>query len=480
MADGNPFAPMINPNMRQTSLWDLRMMSAANRMETPFERGARGLYHRQGVSGDPMIAGLAGMANEPDYSQFTYDPAMREQAIAAGVQPLEASQVRQNMIFPNTGFFGAHPRLSAALEGGIFGALASHGGETAGESIQGALEGMVGGKRIREGLYRQQFARPFEAAGALEGLRDMQQRRELQGAQIKHYKDESDIQQERVELERQKNQLGLDKLIATRPVPVEGGAYLFGEGQRGPINVAAPWETPPAKPGWQFVPGPGRSGGVTKDMDVATREQLRIAGINPLEATPDQIAAANDAVLKQKEKIAGAGAGARAEATLPYKNLQTATAEHEAKIKGLQAKLLKSDDPQHRKAAEQQYYNNWMAQSAEIAAQNERKHFWEPSIPAPPFNQPTDKDIKTIIDQQNAEIQSQIDAEKQSFAQQYPQTTQVPEARRAAGGNVNIPQPVAPPNTDTRAPGPPVGMVQDGWRFKGGNPADPNAWEKAK
>src|SRR5579864_5461115 len=152
MADKNPFASMMNPNAARTGLWDLRMMSAANRMETPFERGSRGMYGHRGVSGDPMLAGLAGMANEPDYSQFTFNPAMRQAAEAAGVHPIGWQDVKQNQILPNTGFFGNHPRLSGMLESGIFGALASHGGETAGESIQGALEGLVGGQLIREGM----------------------------------------------------------------------------------------------------------------------------------------------------------------------------------------------------------------------------------------------------------------------------------------------------------------------------------------
>lgn len=282
------------------------MMSAANRMETPFMRGARGMYGRHGVSGDPMLSGMAAMANEPDYSQFTYDPAMRAQAVAAGVQPLEASQVKQNVLLPNTGFFGEHPRLSRALEAGIFGAAAARGGETAGESIQGTLEGIIGGKRIREGLQRQQFSRPFEAAGALEGLRDMQQRRELQAAQIKHYSDESDIQAERADVERQKLGLGYDKLAATRPVPVEGGAYTFDQ-----------------EKGWQFQPGAGKPT-TEHDLDIGTREQLRIMGIKDIsQATPDQIAQANAKAQRQAVErgaaMAGATTRARGDVTAPQK-----------------------------------------------------------------------------------------------------------------------------------------------------------------
>src|SRR5580765_5058232 len=127
MAD-NPFQTMLNPNASRAGLYDMRLMASANRMESPFEHGFRGSYGHQGVSGNPMLSGLMGMSGEPDYSQFTYDPVMRQRAIAAGVSPLEANQVKQNAVLPNTGFFGNHPRLSSAIEGGMFGALSAHGG----------------------------------------------------------------------------------------------------------------------------------------------------------------------------------------------------------------------------------------------------------------------------------------------------------------------------------------------------------------
>jgi hypothetical protein len=193
MADYNPFQSVMQPNSRQSGLWDMRMMGTANRMETPFERGIRGAG-RSGVSGNPMLASMASMSGEPDYSGFTYDPAMRAQAQSMGVQPLEANQVKQNVILPNTGFFGNHPRLSAAIEGGLLGAASTPGGgsmASTGENVGNVIEGAVGGQRVRQGMYRQQFARPFEARGMLEGMQDAQQRRELQEADIQHLRAEN-------------------------------------------------------------------------------------------------------------------------------------------------------------------------------------------------------------------------------------------------------------------------------------------------
>lgn len=287
MADGNPFAPVyMNPNASRTGLWDLRMMAAANRAEQPFMRGSH--WGHQGIAGDPLIGGLAAQANQPDYSQFTYDPAMRQQAIAAGVHPLEASQVQRNAILPNTGFFGAHPRLSGALEGGIFGALASHGGDTPGESIQGALEGLVGGQRIRQGMLRQQFARPFESNEMLEHLRDMQANRLFREAQVKHIGDESEIQQRRIEEQRQRDQIAMMRIDATRPVPVEGGTYVY-KGEGGPPSIGPDMLVNANMGGWQFEGGPGRprAGGQGSDFNqeiARMNAERKAAGKPPMTA----------------------------------------------------------------------------------------------------------------------------------------------------------------------------------------------------
>lgn len=411
MADYNPFQGMLNPNMsRGANLWDLRMMSAANRMEQPFERGMRGMYGRRGVSGDPMLAGMAGMANEPDYSGFTYDPAMRQQAIAAGVHPLEANQVQNNVFLPNTGFFGRHPRLSAALESGMFGAMAAHGGETAGESIQGALSGALGGQRMRQGLWRQQFARPFEQAGALEGLRDMQQRRELQAAQIKHYSSEADIQAERIQLERDKNALGYDKLNATRPVPVEGGTYVY--------NPSAP-----EGKGWEFQAGPGKGAG-ERDLDIGTREQLKIMGVAPGAATPAQISQANQRSQQQAIQRNAAMAGGRNAAELPYQNYKDARSQHDKRQTELQGKLLKSDDPSHLQSARDILFYNWMTQSAEAK---------QAGHPAPPM--PNESNVKDYINQQNAAVQKQMRDEDEQFKQDWPQALEHPPSSSPKTGS---------------------------------------------
>lgn len=408
MADGqNPFMGMLNPNMRQTSLWDLRMMSAANRSETPFERGARGMYRRQGVAGDPMLSGLAGLANEPDYSRFTFDPtahAAASQALSRyGLAPLEASQVKQNQVLPNTGFFGNHPRLSAALEGGLFGALASHGGETPGESIQGALEGLVGGRRIQQGMYRQQFARPFEAAGMMEQLSDMQQKHDLQEADIQH--------------------LRVMNAKAGRP-----DHDYRAIGNAGPLESNIPvldvttGQVLPGAVNPNFDPdaykASHRTAGAGTDFDrlVEMRNAERVkAGKPPLNS---------DEIIALRGKYMASPVGPGDAARLPYQNYQDAQREHNKRVDQLQGKLLKSDDPGHQKQARTDLIHDRMQQATEMQARGEKID--------PNFLIPSSKDVKAYIDQQNQATQQQIDAEQAAFVNQWPQALEAPPAPKGS------------------------------------------------
>lgn len=145
--------------------------------------------------GNPLLSGLMGAENQPDYSQFTYDPQARVAAskylTQFGLSPLAPDQVQHNAVLPNSGFFGAHPRLAGGIEGGIFGAASTRGSDTWGEGISNVAEGLIAGPRMRQGLLDKQFARPFEAASMMEGMQDRTQKRELQEAEIQHLRAEN-------------------------------------------------------------------------------------------------------------------------------------------------------------------------------------------------------------------------------------------------------------------------------------------------
>jgi len=127
-------------------------------------------------------------ADGMDYSQFTFDPDAHAAASKFlgqyGLSPLAPSQVQQNTVLPNTGFFGNHPRLSRMLEGGIYGAAASQGSNTWGEGIQSVANSLIAGPRMQAAAYQQQFEKPFQAARMLEGMEDVSQKRELTEAEI--------------------------------------------------------------------------------------------------------------------------------------------------------------------------------------------------------------------------------------------------------------------------------------------------------
>src|ERR1700686_1844695 len=107
----NPFGELNQGTDLRNQSMQMRMMMNADRMamqgmpRTRFASGGRG-----GLGQNPMPGAM--MGNETDYSPFTYDPALNAQARAAGVTPLDPSQVKHNAVLPNTGFFGNHPRLS--------------------------------------------------------------------------------------------------------------------------------------------------------------------------------------------------------------------------------------------------------------------------------------------------------------------------------------------------------------------------------
>ena len=255
MADNSTsFPSIINPNAARTGLWDMRMMSAANRMETPFERRAGG-----GGRGLSALSGLGGMQDQPDYSSFTFNPAQRQQAIEAGVTPLDPSQVRQNTFLPNTGFFGSHPRLSAALESGLLGAASTRQSQTTGEGISNAIGGALEGIQTRQSMYRKQFEAPFQASDVLENLQDKKQKRMLQEADIQHLRavnqhlEEGDYDkaQQLAETNRHNEAVEAERTNqtnATAPRNLGGGLYGTynpggkGPNQRGNWNIEENWD----------------------------------------------------------------------------------------------------------------------------------------------------------------------------------------------------------------------------------------------
>lgn len=297
----------------RTQRYNLAMMSAMNRMD-PYGQRPPSIHH-SALRSNPMMASMMG-GDEPDYSTFTTDP----QAHAAannylgqfGLSALEPSQVNPNAIFPNSGFFGQHQKLASMLEGGLFGGMATKGSDTIGEGISNVAGGLLEGRMARSRLLNRQFARPFEAANMLESLQDKTQKRDLQAADIEHLRA---VNQHLAA----GDELGIDRINAQKPVPVEGGAWVMD-----------PKKEKAGEYPWTFQAGPGGKASVyaihAGMLSQPVRDSLLGKGINPVTALPSQIEAARTEVYGQSiNKATAIGGGvesAKRRVDLPYRNFE--------------------------------------------------------------------------------------------------------------------------------------------------------------
>lgn len=298
----NPFEQYpLQPSYRNESM-QMRMMMNADRMgQMNMPRGrAGGRSGQQGIN--PMLGAMAG--NSGDYSAFTYDPQLNAQAQAAGVTPLRPDQVNPNAIFPNSGFFGAHPRLTSILEGGIFGAAATRGSDTVGEGISNVASGLLEGRMAKQGIVNRQFQQPFNSANMLESLQDKialrkyrdseQQHLDAENARYKHdatYQDRREADQH---------------LTATRPLEAAGGAWT--------VNPSAAPGTNP----WSFQEGPGGKEARESNKWANTgplRSYLAEQGVtDPAQATKQQWKQAQRNYQQDQVSLAGRKAGASTDA----------------------------------------------------------------------------------------------------------------------------------------------------------------------
>ena len=92
----------------------------------------------------------------------------------------------RNMFFPQTGFFGRHPRLTRGIENAFLAAGATPQGQTTGENISNVARALMAIPQMRQQhAFQQQYEMPFQLA-------EMQQKLGLQGAQRKYYEAQAD------------------------------------------------------------------------------------------------------------------------------------------------------------------------------------------------------------------------------------------------------------------------------------------------
>lgn len=418
MAEQNPFQEYGNIN--ETGMMNeyraMRMMSMADRLGS----APRGRMGGGGIGANPMMAQMLGQqSQQPDYSAFTYDPQARAAAQSYlgqyGLSPVSPQNVKPNAVLPNSGFFGAHPRLSGMLEGGLFGAAATRDSATWGEGISNVAGGLLEGRMAKEGMVNRQFARPFQAAGMLEHLEDLKQTRDLHAADIERFrseeqrwKDQTGLQGQRNQLESERNQLGVDKLNATRPVPVEGGSWVFNP------SLDSSKQSP-----WEFKSGLG--GKPNRNVGQQTREILAARGIDSEKATPVQIASAHRQAQDEAGTRAGLVAGGRSAAEQPYKNLADATQEHKKSVEQYNTQLSGYNTDKGRMQARKELEDSlWDQEEAAASAEGRKIN--------PKAIQVTPSKLNEYIQQRKSDIQKSIDDSTAQFQKDYPQGSALPSS----------------------------------------------------
>lgn len=197
LLDSMPYNPMFAGQFSNTAIRQLYNLQRMTRRlpGAPMPRASRGRGTTNPLTNQPDAV---------DYSQFTYNPeahAAAEQMLSPyGLHPLDASQANPNALFPNTGFFGRHPKFTNALEAGLFGLTDPGTGDTVGENISNVLGGVLRSRQERQHLINNQFAQPFNQAVLFEqmkkeqlGNQELQTRMKLQNAQIAALQDKTPV-----------------------------------------------------------------------------------------------------------------------------------------------------------------------------------------------------------------------------------------------------------------------------------------------
>lgn len=170
MYDAGAAATQGAANGMSRQLASVRAMRYLRPMNSPAGRTPR--------STQPSNPFFGAGGDDSGYSQFTYDPDANAAATSAlapyGLKPLSPDQVNPFAVLPNSGFFGSHPRLGQALEGGLFGAASTQGSNTVGEGISNVIGGVLRGQQERQHIVNNQFAAPFNQAVLFEQMKRQQ------------------------------------------------------------------------------------------------------------------------------------------------------------------------------------------------------------------------------------------------------------------------------------------------------------------
>jgi hypothetical protein len=105
-----------------------------------------------------------------------------------GLSMPTADQINPNVFFPNTGFFGNHPRVTNALEGALMGAAFTAPSNNAGEAIGNIARGLLQSRDYQQQNIVKQYMAPFAMAGQMATLQQAQDQHAVAQGSAEYYK----------------------------------------------------------------------------------------------------------------------------------------------------------------------------------------------------------------------------------------------------------------------------------------------------
>ena len=153
-----------------------------------------------------------------------------EAMIAQAMGQSQAAMGRRNLFLPESGYFGAHPRVSRGIENALLFAGGFQGGDTIGENIGGVARGLMGIEPQRQQIQMQRAMAPFAGIKPIMDIREMQSQMDYRASQ-------SDLNRAQAERARSADDVALLRAQSTRPQRDDEGTWVFD-----------------VQKGWQFSP----------------------------------------------------------------------------------------------------------------------------------------------------------------------------------------------------------------------------------
>lgn len=333
---------------------------------------SRSMFFREAEAG-PSQQELATMTapfmGSPEQARALYQsPEVQARLQHFGLGGFSPDMIRQSPFLPNQLMQG-HPLLGGMLNRAMANAAATPEAPLvsgAGSGISRAMQGMYGGPELLRQYQVRQLMAPFQAMGMQLPIMAEQRRQELLQALEQDMQKRQAMEQQQLQMRQQQ---GLDKLEATRPVSTPWGwlqPTMGTPGQpAGPMGTVQPQvPTQPGMPNLDALIAPqlfGGQGGFQAPTTPAVPPTPM--GWEPHVLTPEQIGAAGGmAVAQHPERPAAAGLAGERAAELGEERGLGMPAARVAAEQGLAVQRKGSANYNNARAAWQRFNSQFAAQ----------------------------------------------------------------------------------------------------------------------